>query len=56
MLGQALAYAPDVNGAIISAFRIKSLIERVPKMKNVSTLPKKSHVVRFLFLFKFFQF
>ena len=50
MLGQALAYAPNVNGAIISASRIKSLIERVPKMKNVSTLPQKSPVVRFLLI------
>ncbi|CAG9799211.1 unnamed protein product [Chironomus riparius] len=42
MIGQALSYMPNVNEAIISASRIKTLLERVPKVKNLSTLPKKS--------------
>lgn len=38
MLGQALAYAPNVNAAIVSASRIKKLLERIPAM-FLSTTP-----------------
>ena len=34
MLGQALAYAPNVNAAVISAGRILRLLDRVPKYNN----------------------
>ncbi|XP_001986851.2 multidrug resistance protein homolog 49 [Drosophila grimshawi] len=34
MLGQALAYAPNVNDAIISAGRLMKLFEQVPKQSN----------------------
>lgn len=34
MLGQALAYAPNVNAAIVSASRIKKVLERIPKIGN----------------------
>lgn len=39
MLGQALAYAPNVNAAVLSASRIMKLIERKPKMSNPKSLP-----------------
>ncbi|XP_017865605.1 PREDICTED: multidrug resistance protein homolog 49 [Drosophila arizonae] len=34
MLGQALAYAPNVNDAIISAGRLMKLFEQMPKQSN----------------------
>lgn len=34
MLGQALAYAPNINVALISAARIIKLLDRKPKMNN----------------------
>lgn len=39
MLGQALAYAPNVNAAVVSAARIMKLLDRVPKMRNPKPLP-----------------
>jgi ATP-binding cassette, subfamily B (MDR/TAP), member 1 len=45
MLGQALAYAPNVNTAIISASRLKKLLERIPKMRNPQLTPFNSHDV-----------
>jgi hypothetical protein len=39
MLGQALAYAPNVNSAVLSASRIMKLIERKPKMSNPQAVP-----------------
>lgn len=39
MLGQALAYAPNVNSAIVSASRILKLLDRIPKMSNPKPLP-----------------
>lgn len=39
MLGQALAYAPNVNAAVISASRIMKLLERKPKMSNPEAQP-----------------
>uniref|UniRef100_T1GYN9 ABC-type xenobiotic transporter n=1 Tax=Megaselia scalaris TaxID=36166 RepID=T1GYN9_MEGSC len=38
-LGQALAYAPNVNSAIISAGRLLDLFKRVPKMENCAPSP-----------------
>uniref|UniRef100_A0A182FDS3 ABC-type xenobiotic transporter n=1 Tax=Anopheles albimanus TaxID=7167 RepID=A0A182FDS3_ANOAL len=37
MLGQALAYAPNVNSAILSAGRLMKLLDRTPRMHNPST-------------------
>ncbi|XP_055625929.1 multidrug resistance protein homolog 49 [Toxorhynchites rutilus septentrionalis] len=34
MLGQALAYAPNVNSAMLSAGRLMNLLDREPKMHN----------------------
>ncbi|XP_075169480.1 multi drug resistance 49 [Haematobia irritans] len=34
MLGQALAYTPNVNEAVLSAGRLLNLFQRVPKMKR----------------------
>ncbi|CAO1320937.1 unnamed protein product [Diamesa hyperborea] len=34
MLGQALAYAPNINVALVSAARIIKLLDRKPKMNN----------------------
>ncbi|XP_055387506.1 multidrug resistance protein homolog 49-like [Condylostylus longicornis] len=42
MLGQALAYAPNVNAAIVSAGRLLRLFERQPKMVNVAPSPFNS--------------
>lgn len=42
MLGQALAYAPNVNSAIISAGRITELFNRVPKIENKTPNPYNS--------------
>jgi ATP-binding cassette subfamily B (MDR/TAP) protein 1 len=39
MLGQALAYAPNVNAAVVSAARILRLLDRVPKMQNSKPVP-----------------
>ncbi|XP_073848261.1 multi drug resistance 49 isoform X1 [Musca autumnalis] len=39
MLGQALAYAPNVNDAIMSAGRLLKLYERVPKMQLATSKP-----------------
>ncbi|XP_005191448.1 multidrug resistance protein homolog 49 isoform X2 [Musca domestica] len=39
MLGQALAYAPNVNDAIMSAGRLLKLFERVPKMQCATSKP-----------------
>ncbi|TMW46661.1 hypothetical protein DOY81_008256 [Sarcophaga bullata] len=39
MLGQALAYAPNVNEAVISAGRLMKLFERVPTMHNPQDKP-----------------
>lgn len=50
MLGQALAYAPNVNAAVISASRIMKLLERTPKLNNPKTLPA-NHVVRIFITF-----
>lgn len=36
MLGQALAYAPNVNSAMLSAGRLMKLLDRTPKMHNPS--------------------
>ncbi|XP_053673190.1 multidrug resistance protein homolog 49 isoform X2 [Anopheles nili] len=37
MLGQALAYAPNVNAAILSAGRLMKLLDRTPRMHNPSS-------------------
>ncbi|XP_055605924.1 multidrug resistance protein homolog 49 [Uranotaenia lowii] len=37
MLGQALAYAPNVNSAMLSAGRLMRLLDRSPKMHNPSS-------------------
>ncbi|XP_055537427.1 multidrug resistance protein homolog 49 [Wyeomyia smithii] len=37
MLGQALAYAPNVNSAMLSAGRLMKLLDRTPKMYNPSS-------------------
>lgn len=37
MLGQALAYAPNVNSAMLSAGRLSKLFDRIPKMHNPSS-------------------
>ncbi|XP_053662554.1 multidrug resistance protein homolog 49 [Anopheles marshallii] len=37
MLGQALAYAPNVNSAILSAGRLMKLLDRSPRMHNPSS-------------------
>ncbi|XP_052872873.1 multidrug resistance protein homolog 49 isoform X1 [Anopheles cruzii] len=37
MLGQALAYAPNVNSAILSAGRLMKLLDRTPRMHNPSS-------------------
>lgn len=34
MLGQALAYAPNVNNAVVSASRIIKLLKRTPNQAN----------------------
>lgn len=39
MLGQALAYAPNVSSALLSAARIFSMIDRVPKIINPNSAP-----------------
>jgi hypothetical protein len=38
MLGQALAYAPNVNAAILSASKIMKLLEKKPNMNNPQPL------------------
>jgi hypothetical protein len=45
MLGQALAYAPNVNAAIVSASRIMKLLKRVPNMSNPAPSPFKDYDV-----------
>ena len=48
MLGQALAYAPNVNAAVISASRIIKLLERKPLFNNPESLPNQvSQVPKF---------
>lgn len=42
MLGQALAYAPNVNSAVISAGRIIELFNRVPKIQISTPNPYNS--------------
>lgn len=55
MLGQALAYAPNVNSAIISAGRLLDLFKRVPKMENCA--PSPFNAVEVLsFTFKHYDF
>lgn len=45
MLGQALAYAPNVNSAIISAGRLMKVLDRQPKIHNPSPpLPYSDHL------------
>lgn len=39
MLGQALAYAPNVNEAVIAAGRLMKLFERIPTMHNPQDKP-----------------
>lgn len=39
MLGQALAYAPNVSAAMISAGRILNMIDRIPKIQNPKPMP-----------------
>ncbi|XP_013099657.2 multidrug resistance protein homolog 49 [Stomoxys calcitrans] len=39
MLGQALAYTPNVNEAILSAGRLLKLFQRVPNMQNPASAP-----------------
>lgn len=53
MLGQALAYTPNVNTAIISAGRILKLFDRKPQYDNTDISPQKdgwvrAHGVRFI--------
>lgn len=45
MLGQALAYAPNVNAAVVAASRIMKLLTRVPNMSNPQPLPYKDYEV-----------
>lgn len=46
MLGQALAYAPNVNAAVVSASRILKLLQRVPNMSNPKPVPSKDYDVK----------
>ncbi|XP_052872874.1 multidrug resistance protein homolog 49 isoform X2 [Anopheles cruzii] len=43
MLGQALAYAPNVNSAILSAGRLMKLLDRTPRMHNPTGTPHMTH-------------
>lgn len=45
ILGQALAYAPNLNTAISSGARILKLVDRKPKMKNPAPFPGISYDV-----------
>lgn len=45
MLGQALAYAPNVNAAVVSASRIMKLLKRVPVQSNPQPIPGKDYDV-----------
>jgi ATP-binding cassette subfamily B (MDR/TAP) protein 1 len=45
ILGQALAYAPNLNTAISSGARILRLVDRKPKMKNPDVFPGISYDV-----------
>lgn len=45
MLGQALAYAPNVNAAVVSASRIMKLLKRIPMMSNPEPSPFKDYEV-----------
>ena len=45
MLGQALAYAPNVNAAVVSASRIMKLLQRVPAQINPQPSPFKDYEV-----------
>lgn len=47
MLGQALAYAPNVNAAVVSASRIIKLLRREPEMSNPAPSPFKDYDVSF---------
>lgn len=47
MLGQALAYAPNVNAAVVAASRIIKLLTRVPNMSNPKPLPYKDYDVSY---------
>lgn len=56
MLGQALAYAPNVNSAMLSAGRLMKLLDRTPKMHNpsssyLSTFEVKSLDCNILFIY-----
>ena len=39
MLGQALAYAPNVNAAMVSAGRLLKLFERISALHNPAPMP-----------------
>lgn len=43
MLGQALAYAPNVGEAVNAAARILFLIDRIPNVKNPKDSPIDNH-------------
>ena len=47
MLGQALAYAPNVNVGIISTGRLLELFKRIPKIENPARNPYNSADVSF---------
>lgn len=53
MLGNALAYAPNVSVAFLSAGRLLKIIDRVPQYRNVPSLPNEQSMVQFDFYFFF---
>jgi hypothetical protein len=54
MLGQALAYAPNVNAAIVSASRIKKVLERIPKFNNPIATAGRNYEVSLMHKSQFF--
>lgn len=49
MMGQALAYAPNVNSALDSSRRILMLLDRQPKIIDPTTKPWQQKWVRYQF-------
>lgn len=46
MLGNALAYAPNVSVAFLSAARLLNIIDRIPQYRNVSSIPGEQSMVK----------
>lgn len=45
ILGQALAYAPNVNTAVLSAGRLLRLLDRIPQYSNPTAMPHNNATV-----------